>query len=182
MGWSIGYDPKWKRDIGYGVPCLCDQPGCSKEIDRGLSYVCGGEPYGGDHGCGLYFCHEHLPSDPDDDDRPVQLCDRCVANADPHDPKPDVAEWINHKLADESWAQWRAENPDWVAIVQSAKPADIDHHQETIKCPSCGKVQPAIVQHTKPLWTYNYYCDCDCTIGESEWEEVERPPVEALAD
>lgn len=60
MGWSIGYDSKWKRDIGYGVPASCDYPGCDAEIDRGLSYVCGGEPYGGEVGCGLYFCAAHL--------------------------------------------------------------------------------------------------------------------------
>jgi hypothetical protein len=48
MGWSIGYDSKWKRDIGYGVPAPCDLPGCDKEIDRGLAFVCGTEPYGGE--------------------------------------------------------------------------------------------------------------------------------------
>jgi hypothetical protein len=44
MGWSIGYDENWKRDIGYGVPAVCDHPKCNKIINRGLSYVCGGEP------------------------------------------------------------------------------------------------------------------------------------------
>ena len=29
MGWSIGYDEKWQRDIGYGVPAICDYPGCT---------------------------------------------------------------------------------------------------------------------------------------------------------
>jgi len=50
MGWSIGFDSSWNRDIGYGVPAYCDHPKCSKKIDRGLSYVCGGEPYGGGGG------------------------------------------------------------------------------------------------------------------------------------
>jgi hypothetical protein len=59
MGWSIGWDGTWKRDIGYGVPAYCDHPECSAEIDRGLSYVCGGDPYGGEHGCGLFFCGKH---------------------------------------------------------------------------------------------------------------------------
>ena len=45
MGWEIGYDDNWERDIGYGVPAECDHPDC-QVIDRGLSYVCGGEPYG----------------------------------------------------------------------------------------------------------------------------------------
>lgn len=42
MGWSIGFDSNWNRDIGYGVPAFCDHPGCTAEIDRGLAYVCGG--------------------------------------------------------------------------------------------------------------------------------------------
>ena len=24
MGWQVGYDSKWQRDIGYGVPAICD--------------------------------------------------------------------------------------------------------------------------------------------------------------
>ena len=56
MSWSIGFDSNWNRDIGYGVPAYCDNPKCNKEIDRGLSYVCGGEAFGGEKGCGLYFC------------------------------------------------------------------------------------------------------------------------------
>lgn len=59
MSWAVGYDAKWHRDIGYGVPATCDYPGCAAEIDRGLGYVCAGEPYGGEHGCGLYFCDAH---------------------------------------------------------------------------------------------------------------------------
>src|SRR6185437_10124168 len=61
MGWGLGYDSRWKRYIGYGVTAYCDAPKCNEEIDRGLSYVCGAqEPYGGDNGCGLYFCSKHL--------------------------------------------------------------------------------------------------------------------------
>lgn len=102
MGWSIGFDTKWNRDIGYGVPATCDHPGCGAQIDRGLSYVCGGDPYGGEHGCGLYFCGRHLSGCP-------QVCDRCEAGADPYVPTADVAEWTHHKQTDPSWAQWRAE-------------------------------------------------------------------------
>lgn len=47
---------------------------------------------------------------------------------------------------------------------------DIGHHQETIRCPSCGKIQSAIVQHTHPYWTYLHECGCGCIILESEWE------------
>ena len=40
MGWAIGYDGRWERDIGYGVPAVCDHPDCNVRIDRGLDYVC----------------------------------------------------------------------------------------------------------------------------------------------
>lgn len=59
MSWAIGYDDHWHRDVGYGVPATCDHPGCQKLIDRGLAYVCGGQPYGGDDGCDLFFCEDH---------------------------------------------------------------------------------------------------------------------------
>lgn len=104
MGWAVGYDDHWKRDIGYGVPAYCDFPSCEEKIDRGLSYVCGGEPYGGEGGCGLYFCGEHLYGYP-------ALCERCTAEVEPFSPSPDHAEWINWKLTDESWQPWRNENP-----------------------------------------------------------------------
>jgi len=99
MGWSIGYDEQWQRDIGYGVPAYCDYPTCDAEIDRGLSYVCGGEAYGGERGCGLYFCEEHL------DHR--QLCKRCVRGKDAFDPKPEHPTWLHHKATDPSWEEWR---------------------------------------------------------------------------
>jgi hypothetical protein len=107
MGWSLGWDEKWKRDIGYGVPAFCDHPECTAEIDRGLSFVCGGEPFGGDRGCGLYFCDKHRDGD--------DLCPRCAADRHPYKrPKPDHPRWIAHKLSDASWATWRRENPDEV--------------------------------------------------------------------
>lgn len=111
MGWSIGEHNG--RDIGYGVPAKCDYPGCDADIDRGLGYVCGGEPYGGEHGCGLFFCDEHL-SIAGDRKQNAPLCKRCLHGKAPFEPTPDVPEWINHKLTDPSWAQWRAENADWV--------------------------------------------------------------------
>lgn len=101
MGWSVGYDRFWQRDIGYGVPAVCDHPDCNTKIDRGLSYVCGGEPYGGRYGCGLYFCDKHLTA--------TDRCLRCCAEMEPYTPKPDTAEWLNHKETNESWSEWRAE-------------------------------------------------------------------------
>lgn len=101
MGWSVGYDEKWKRDIGYGVPSICDHPDCDAEIDRGLAYVCkDSEPYGGD-GCGLYFCDKH---------RAWLGCERCELDQPPFTPKPDTREWVEHKMTDPSWATWREEN------------------------------------------------------------------------
>jgi len=104
MGWSIGFDSNWNRDIGYGVPAICDYPGCNEKIDRGLSYVCGDEPYGGGDGCGLYFCGKHKNI----------LCERCEDNKEPFEAKPDIDEWIKHKLTDESWTEWRKENPNFI--------------------------------------------------------------------
>ena len=117
MSWSVGYNDNLQRDIGYGVPAVCDHPDCEEEIDRGLSYVCGVDPYGGEYGCGLHFCGKHLYlAYPEGDAGPVVwLCERCLDGKEPFDPKPDTQEWVTHKLTDESWAKLRAENPDWVA-------------------------------------------------------------------
>jgi len=105
MGWSIGHDGRWDRDIGYGVPAICDHPECSKEIDRGLAYVCcGQEAYGGDDGCGLFFCGEHQGDG--------GKCERCAADEKPFDPSPDTEEWTNHKATDPSWAEWREAQKD----------------------------------------------------------------------
>lgn len=112
MGWSLGFDSNWQRDIGYGVPAYCDHPGCMAEIDRGLAHVCGGEPYGGDRGCGLYFCGKHLFLSA----RLPQLCERCLKRkGHPFKPTPDHPEWIQHKATDSSWAEWRKENTSAIA-------------------------------------------------------------------
>ena len=112
MGWSIGYDNNWKRDIGYAVPSICDHPGCAAQIDRGLGYVCGGEPHGGDDGCGLYFCAQHGGG---------WLCEECRHGRLPFKPTLDTPEWIEWKLTDESWADWRKENPGWVAAASTGR-------------------------------------------------------------
>lgn len=126
MSWAVGYDVNWDRDVGYGVPSVCDHPDCDEKIDRGLSYVCGDQPYGGSNGCGLYFCSKHLETIWDDegdeivevDGEPLnQVCASCAErhrsgqSIQPFRPKPDTTEWINHKLTDPSWGPWRAANP-----------------------------------------------------------------------
>lgn len=141
MGWSIGFDTHWNRDIGYGVPCTCDHPDCNKLIDRGLSYVCGGEPYGGSNGCGLYFCAEHLYYAPvldegeeeTDDSEYRQCCDSCRDNLQFYKPKPDLPVWIRHKLTDPSWAEWRAENPKYLKKHDTLVTAIIRRWQATFK-------------------------------------------------
>jgi hypothetical protein len=109
MSWAVGFDPKWNRDIGYGVPTVCDFPGCGEKIDRGLANVCCDEqPFGGEDGCGLYFCGKH-----------PQQCERCKAGKPPFDPTPDIPEWLNWKLTDGSWAEWRRVNPGEVERIKA---------------------------------------------------------------
>ena len=123
MGWSIGYDDKWKRDIGYGVPAICDHPDCNKEIDRGLGYVCGGNVYGGEHGCGLFFCGEHRLFKDISRGMAVEICEKCLKGLPSFEPKPDAKEWVNWKLTDESWQQWRDENPEEVERLKKSQNA-----------------------------------------------------------
>lgn len=60
MGWAFCGKDEDGRNIGYGVDAICDEEGCKVEIDRGLSYCCGGMHGGGQFGCGKYFCGKHL--------------------------------------------------------------------------------------------------------------------------
>lgn len=129
MGWSIGGPDQRGRLVGYGVPAYCDHPKCDKKIDRGLAYVCGGQPYGGDFGCGLYFCERHFRSAGDRRDN-VQLCPRCIASKDPYVRlKPEHPEWVYHLLNHASWGQWRLENPKKVAALKLL-PASPDPDEE----------------------------------------------------
>lgn len=107
MGWSYGVG-KDGRDIGHGVPALCDHPECKTEINRGLSYVCGMiNTDGEDRGCGLHFCSEHLLYSV----KFGQLCFRCwPKQRKPFTRKPDVLKWRQHKFTDPSWHAWREEN------------------------------------------------------------------------
>lgn len=122
MGWAVGYDDNWHRDIGYGVPAVCDHPGCNEKIDRGLAYVCCGEqPYGGEDGCGLYFCGKHLAHYQETAGRWGKAkCERCAKDETPFNPKPDVKQWMRHKLKHKSWKTWRDENPAAVAEIAAA--------------------------------------------------------------
>jgi len=112
MSWSVGYDDKWRRFVGYGVTAYCDYPKCRKEINRGLPYVCGDQPPGyNEHGCGLHFCDEHMHYS---ESKKVQLCGKCLTGRPPYKPKHEHPEWVNHILTDDSWSDWREKNPDMV--------------------------------------------------------------------
>lgn len=113
MGWSLGFDETWRRWIGYGVPAYCDHPDCNEEINRGLAYVCcNQQPYGGEEGCGLYFCGEHANFE--------HKCKRCETHKKPFEPKPEHPQWVKHLLKDGSWKQWRKENPETVRELEHA--------------------------------------------------------------
>lgn len=121
MSWAIGYDNRWNRDIGYGVPAYCDHPGCTEEIDRGLAWVCcGSEPYGGENGCGRYFCANHRAftyvdlNDNETDDADILTC----AHEDEDHISADHPEWVAHKLTDPSWQSWREEYPEVVQQLE----------------------------------------------------------------
>jgi hypothetical protein len=80
MGWAYCGKDEDGRDIGYSVEAKCDEPGCDADIDRGLSYVCGGMHGGDGVGCGKYFCGKHLfYGSPDDCRETYQLCKKCFA-------------------------------------------------------------------------------------------------------
>lgn len=120
MSWSIGYDEKWKRDIGYGVPAYCDHPDCNELIDRGLGYVCAKEePRGGD-GCGLYFCGKHSGYWSKNENL-SGCCERCRDGLPPFTPKPEHPEWLAFKATDPSWEEWRKEQSDSNRIAVDEK-------------------------------------------------------------
>ncbi|MEK2181494.1 hypothetical protein WOC04_22035 [Vibrio parahaemolyticus] len=79
MGWAnCGQDRKG-RYIGYAVDAICDHPECSKEINRGLAYVCGTMHGDDEISCEKYFCEEHKGNFVQlDDGRFTTICDACA--------------------------------------------------------------------------------------------------------
>lgn len=125
MGYQV-YEIKGEdgnRFGGYGVPSICDHPECDKEIDRGLSYCCGGNPRSDEFGCQQYFCEDHLTSiymgDNGERAEHLDLCERCVNEQEPFPMKPDTREWMEHMLTDESWEDWRIANPEKTEEMRS---------------------------------------------------------------
>lgn len=108
MYWAIGYDENWNRDIGFDVPAICDHPDCNVSINRGIDHVCGGEPYGGDLHCGLYFCKDHLEmKQTTAGEEPLPVCAQCSAGEAPFNPSSDTEEWLSYKQTSNYWAGWR---------------------------------------------------------------------------
>lgn len=51
----------------------------------------------------------------------------------------------------------------------------IDKYEETIKCPECGFIQSAFVEHTFTWSSYVHHCEkCNYIIMESEWIKIEK--------
>ncbi len=111
-----------KRFGGYGVPAICEHPGCNKEIDRGMSYACGGEPFS-ELGCDRYFCEDHLEwhdfNTGCGSREGAFVCKRCAKRKSPFPYKPEHPDWVNHLLTDDSWEKWRNENPEKVKELKS---------------------------------------------------------------
>ncbi|MCP2265551.1 hypothetical protein ACFQHV_01090 [Promicromonospora thailandica] len=111
MGYGVYEEPGNGRWAGYMVPAPCDYPGCEAEIDRGLGWKCEEHvEYTADgtesevEGCGLFFCEEHR----------YETSDHHTVK-----PKPDSGHWTAWQLVDDSWEQWRVENPERVAKMRA---------------------------------------------------------------
>lgn len=120
--YSIGHD----RHGGYGVPAFCEHPDCNEEIDRGISFACGGQPFS-ELGCDRYFCSKHRQYKNWDEEKGqwcnhkddcecegAEICDRCATDKAPFDYKNEHPDWVKHVLKHESWAEWRKHNPEIV--------------------------------------------------------------------
>lgn len=79
MSWSHCGTDSNGRPIGYAHAATCDHPGCDIEIDRGLSYACGGMHGQDEVSCEKYFCPDHLNYMVDSDDHLHNICTDCVA-------------------------------------------------------------------------------------------------------
>lgn len=95
MSWMFGED-KNGRPIGYGVEAECDEDGCSTQIDRGLSYRCGGHHFDVPT-CEGFFCEEHRTTVPvtthdGDPQQYVSVCIRCAAELAEPDAEDAAAE------------------------------------------------------------------------------------------
>ena len=127
MGYQV-YEVGGDRWGGYGVPAICEHPDCNEEIDRGMAHACGGEPFSEYGGCDRYFCGKHLVwhcfNTGNKERECKEVCERCNKYKEPFPYKPETQKWIDHLLTDESWAEWRKENPRKVEELLTKTPTD----------------------------------------------------------
>ncbi len=110
-----------ERWAGYGVPTVCEYPTCNEEIDRGMAYACGGEPFS-EVGCDRYFCEKHRVSHGFNRGgyrEYVEVCERCDKKKPPFPYKTESTKWVKHLLTDKSWKEWREKNPDEVKRLKT---------------------------------------------------------------
>lgn len=132
---------------GYGVPAYCEHPDCNEEIDRGMAFACGEEPFMTELGCDRYFCSKHRLAKGWDAEKEEwclhtedcnceykEICERCANVEAPFPYKEEHPDWTKHILTHESWEEWRKENPEEVK-------------KRTMKCKWCYKYNA--IRHTK---------------------------------
>lgn len=95
----MSYSVYWmnERFQGYGVPAYCDCNGCKTKIDRGLGYQ--HEEDKDNMYPSIFVCNKHQNK---------KLSKIKVDYTREH------TEWLTHVLNDESWAEWRKDNPELV--------------------------------------------------------------------
>lgn len=111
MGYGVYWVPERNRWEGYGVPAVCDFPDCDEKIDHGIAYRCEVHRE-------IWYDEEDREVEHEDEGCGLTLCEGHRYQSGTHfwvDPKPQAHEWIVWVLSDESWKQWRKENPDRVA-------------------------------------------------------------------
>ncbi|MFE9427791.1 hypothetical protein ACFYNO_33075 [Kitasatospora sp. NPDC006697] len=70
-------------EAGYAVEAVCEQDGCTEQIDRGLDQLCGSWPGTPEDGCGGYFCSRHLYYGDWESEEPQSLnCKPCIDKRD----------------------------------------------------------------------------------------------------
>ena len=115
MWYSIWYDWRLDRFIGYGVPATCEYPWCNAKIDRSVSYACNSWYH---DWCWLFFCEHHKKYGVEGFEHPV--CERCAKWEEPFPQKPEHEEWTRFMLIDKSWKEWRKKNPKKVQEMRES--------------------------------------------------------------
>lgn len=141
MGYAVYFSSKNNRWQGYGVTAYCDHPDCKETIDRGMGYVCCGNQEHS-NSCGGFYCAKHESlcqlitedefEDFEDDEVQEQLEHYGLAEMPLFDEdgyfyhcqhKPIEAkehpDWIKHVENDESWEEWRNNNPKALSLMKS---------------------------------------------------------------